>query len=462
MKLREFGEYKEFDNEKIDGFKKYIEEAWNKRYCLYDDNEFDSYKYINRQQFLIFDGNKIKAKNYVGFISYEDVDITIYPKVFGENIDENILDQYLMTNLIYWMRESKRIKIPLIDTEMDLQKNDSFLEMLILIFSKYTFNLIYLKPYNCYEEVEDEVTYLKGRLNINKYLKENITTGKWDKFNTIYEPFIYNNRFNQIIKFVTRKLLNITKNIDSKDLLNKIIFILDEVDDIYCNEYSCQEVKLNRLQSDYEIVLTLCDIFLKNTSLSRRNQEDKIDFCFLIPMEVLFEDFIFNFIEAEFKGKYKEIKFQKSDLYLAQVIVDDMECKNVFRLRQDIYLKNLNDKVIIIDTKYKKLNVNEENKYGINQSDMYQMCSYALRGGYNNLALVYPRVDGFHNDITYKINSGFNDELIEIKIIMIDYVLSYEKFMETDGRKIELHEFNDKNIERELIYKLNNEVDENE
>ena len=77
MKLREFGEYKEFDNEKIDGFKKYIEEAWNKRYCLYDDNEFDSYKYINRQQFLIFDGNKIKAKNYVGFISYEDVDINL-------------------------------------------------------------------------------------------------------------------------------------------------------------------------------------------------------------------------------------------------------------------------------------------------------------------------------------------------------------------------------------------------
>ena len=45
---------------------------------------------------------------------------------------------------------------------------------------------------------------------------------------------------------------------------------------------------------------------------------------------------------------------------------------------------------------------------------------------------------------------------------MIDYVLSYEKFMETDRRKIELYEFNDKNIERELIYKLNNEVDENE
>ena len=51
MKLREFGEYKEFDNEKIDGFKRYIEDAWNKRYCLYDDSELYGKKYINKQQF---------------------------------------------------------------------------------------------------------------------------------------------------------------------------------------------------------------------------------------------------------------------------------------------------------------------------------------------------------------------------------------------------------------------------
>ena len=51
MKLRKFGEYKEFDNEKIDGFKRYIEDAWNKRYCLYDDSELYGKKYINKQQF---------------------------------------------------------------------------------------------------------------------------------------------------------------------------------------------------------------------------------------------------------------------------------------------------------------------------------------------------------------------------------------------------------------------------
>ena len=462
MKLREFGKFKEFNNEKILGFRNYIEEAWNKRYCLYDDSELYDNNLINKQQFLIFDGNKIKAKNYVGFISYEGEEVTIYPKVFEENIDNDILDKYLMTNLMYWMKRSKRIKIPMVNTEVDLQKYDSFLEVLINIFSKYTFNLIYSKPYNCYEEIQEEVTYLKGRLNINRYLKENISTGKWNKFNTIHEPFLYNNKFNQIIKFVSKKLLNITEDKESKELINKIIFILDDIDNICCNEYSCNEVKLNRLQDDYEIVLNFCDIFLKSTSLWKNNKEDKINFCFLIPMEILFEDFVFNFMKEKFNDKYKEITAQKSNLYLAQVMVDDKPLSNVFRLKQDIFLRDLNNNVTILDTKYKLLNKSEDKKYGISQSDMYQMCSYALRGGYNNLALVYPRVDNFNKDITYKINSGFNDELIEIKVIMIDYVLSYEKFMETDRRKIELHEFNDKNIERELIYKLNNEVDENE
>ena len=104
MKLREFGKFKEFNNEKILGFRNYIEEAWNKRYCLYDDSELYDNNLINKQQFLIFDGNKIKAKNYVGFISYEDEEVTIYPKVFEENIDKDILDEYLITNLMYWLK----------------------------------------------------------------------------------------------------------------------------------------------------------------------------------------------------------------------------------------------------------------------------------------------------------------------------------------------------------------------
>ena len=179
------------------------------------------------------------------------------------------------------------------------------------------------------------------------------------------------------------------------------------------------------------------------------NKEDKINFCFLIPMEILFEDFVFNFMKEKFNDKYKEITAQKSNLYLAQVMVDDKPLSNVFRLKQDIFLRDLNNNVTILDTKYKLLNKSEDKKYGISQSDMYQMCSYALRGGYNNLALVYPRVDCFHKDIKYRINSAFNEEVIEIKVIIIDFVLDYQSFIKSRSEEFELYEANDNKIKYE-------------
>lgn len=81
---------------------------------------------------------------------------------------------------------------------------------------------------------------------------------------------------------------------------------------------------------------------------------------------------------------------------------------------------------------------------------MYQMCSYALRGGYNNLALVYPRVDCFHKDIKYRINSAFNEEVIEIKVIIIDFVLDYQSFIKSRSEEFELYEANDNKIKYEL------------
>ena len=73
----------------------------------------------------------------------------------------------------------------------------------------------------------------------------------------------------------------------------------------------CNEVKLNRLQEDYNIVLNFCEMFLGNSSIARCKDENKLNFCFLVPMELVFEDFIFNFIKNNISKYYKEINKQK-------------------------------------------------------------------------------------------------------------------------------------------------------
>lgn len=446
MKLKEFGRFKEFNEYKAKDFRNYINECWRNRYNLYDDNYLyeDEDEIIKEQRFLTFDGNLVKARNYVGFISYQGENITIYPKVFSKDVKDEDIDKYLMTNLLYWLKKSSRIKLPIVDTNIEFNNRDSFLEVLIYIFSKYTSEVVYNKPYNNYEEIEEELTHLKGRLNTTEYIKSNIVTGRWNYFNTIHEPFQYNNKFNQIIKYVSKMILRFTNKKDSIENLQRIIFILDEVDDIVCNEYSCNDIKLNRLNKDYEVVLNLCEMFLKNSSILTSMKDNKLNFCFLVPMELIFEDFIFNFIKESYKESCNEITSQKSNLYLADLYIDDQKIRKAFNLKQDIYIKDKEGNSYVLDTKYKLLNKEQSLKYGISQGDMYQMSSYALRGGYKNLALIYPKATDMYTDkdiekdgdIKYIVNSEFINEKIEIKIMLVNFVLDYDEFKKEPSNDI--------------------------
>lgn len=431
MKLREFGKFKELPKH-IDNndFRNFINECWNNRYSIYDDsgllNENDDSR---EQRFLTFDGNKIKARNYIGVINYEGEEITIYPKIFDKEIVNENLDNYLLANLMYWLRDSEKIKLPLVESSLDFIENDNFIEIFIYLFAKYTLELIYNKPYNTYEEVEEELEFLKGRLNTNTYLKENLSTGRWNKFNCTYEPYLYNNKFNQIIKYVAKMLMLVSKKEETMVMLNNINFILDEVEDIPCTIYDCNEVKLNRLQEDYNIVLNFCEMFLGNSGVSRCKDENKLNFCFLVPMELVFEDFIFNFIKNNFANDYKEITKQKSNLFLSEVYVQESYLGRAFNLRQDIFLKAKDNSVKILDTKYKVLDFRDYPKFGISQSDMYQMTSYAFRGGYKDLGLIYPKVKGVDKEIKYSIKSPFIEDSINIEIYMVDFNLDYEDYI---------------------------------
>ena len=295
--------------------------------------------------------------------------------------------------------------------------------------------------------MEEELEFLKGRLNTSAYLKENLSTGKWNKFNCIHEPYRYNNKFNQIIKYVSKLLLNETKNKESISYLENINFILDEVEDANCTVYDCNQIKLNRLQEKYNLVLNFCEMFLGNSSISKTNNENKLNFCFLVPMELIFEDFVYNFIKMKLSKNFKEITKQKSSLYLGDLYINDNFVSRAFNLKQDIFIMDLEDNISILDTKYKMLDSRQHPKFNISQGDMYQMVSYAIKSGCKNLVLVYPKVDGFSDDIKYVINSPFLEDSIKVKVLFINFKIGYEEYL----KEIDLFKLYEK--QDEIIYK---------
>jgi len=130
---------------------------------------------------------------------------------------------------------------------------------------------------------------------------------------------------------------------------------------------------------EFETVRDYCYLFLSN-SISFNYKNDLKLFAFLLPMEYVFEDFIYGFIEKEIPEV--TVKGQISNTYL--------DHEHNFQLRPDLLLKQ-KGKAIIADTKYKVIYSDEKDpKKGISQNDLYQMLAYAVRFNVDDIILLYP------------------------------------------------------------------------
>jgi 5-methylcytosine-specific restriction enzyme subunit McrC len=139
--------------------------------------------------------------------------------------------------------------------------------------------------------------------------------------------------------------------------------------------------------SEFETVRDYCSLFLSNSISFDYKNELKL-FAFLLPMEYVFEDFIFGFIDRELPQV--RASSQRSDTYLDEA--------RTFQLRPDLCLETYASdsqhplkRSFIADTKYKIVYSDDTDpKHGISQTDLYQMISYAIRFGVDEIKLFYP------------------------------------------------------------------------
>ena len=365
----------------FEGLEGFLDEIWNSR----EKNSFYSEKgndKIESQRFLQFihKSNELKSNKYVGVIHYEGNKINLLPKIFFDAEKEyqtNEVNQ-IQNHILWWLSYCRKIKFPNYQSSLGSAKSD-FFEVLIYLFSKYTRELLNSSIYQQYEEVNRELSFIKGRLNTNEYINENLSKGKWHKLNCTFDAFVFDNEFNRIIKYVTTLLFNVTSSQDSKKNLREILFILDEVSDERATAEQCSRISFNPMFGEFETVRDYCQLFLANC-ISFDYKNDLKLFAFLLPMEYVFEDFIFGFIDKELDNIM--VKSQRSDTYLDE--------GKVFNLKPDLWLKT-EYKSLIADTKYKVVYSDDKDpKKGISQNDLYQMLAYAVRFEVDEIILFYP------------------------------------------------------------------------
>ncbi|MFY7957435.1 MAG: 5-methylcytosine restriction system specificity protein McrC [Flavobacterium macrobrachii] len=174
-----------------------------------------------------------------------------------------------------------------------------------------------------------------------------------------------------------------------------ILFLLDEVSDVAISAEQCKRMQFNPMFSCFETVRDYCVLFLENSVSFHYKNSLKL-FAFLLPMEYVFEDFIFGFINKEIEGVNPN----------GQVAGTYLDEAKTFGLKPDLIL-DLGIKRVIADTKYKLVYTNETDpKKGISQTDLYQMIAYAIRFKIDEIKLFYP------NTITSKDNKQISEVVV--------------------------------------------------
>lgn len=335
-------------------------------------------------------GKFIQARNYVGVLQTKGgLTIEILPKIADKNDAERSKAVF-----IKMLRTLKNFPFKSSNLASLKTQNLPLLEIFISMFLSELEALVKRGIKSDYVPLEDNLNFLKGKLNINEQIKRNSIHK--ERFYVGYREFLSDIKINRIIKTTLKFLYKKSNSSKNQQKIRELLFIFDEV--LECDDYKNFFAKLviNRQVKHYEQTLLWCKIFLLNNSFTPHKGDD-LGFALLFDMNALFESYVGNFI----KKSFPDTILQHSEKHL-------VEDPKSFKLRPDIFLEGK----FIADTKWKIISSSND----ISQADLYQLYAYGKKHECSNLYLIYPKIEGIKQEF---MKFGYDDEML-LEILYFD------------------------------------------
>ena len=335
-------------------------------------------------------GKFIQARNYVGVLQTKSgLTIDIFPKIADKNDAERSKAVF-----IKMLRTLKNFPFKSSNVASLKIQNLPLLEIFISMFLCELEALVKKGIKSDYVALEENLNFLKGKLNIKEQIKKNSIHK--ERFYVGYSEFLSDIKINRIIKSTLKFLYKKSNSSKNQQKIREFLFMFDEVST--CDDYKnfFEKLVINRQVKHYEQTLLWCKIFLLGNSFTPHKGDD-LAFALLFDMNALFESYVGNFI----KKKLPDIILQHSEKHL-------VEKPKSFRLRPDIFLESK----FIADTKWKIVKSRDD----ISQADLYQLYAYGKKHECSNLYLIYPKIEGIKQEF---MKFGYDDEML-LEILYFD------------------------------------------
>lgn len=361
-------------------------------------------------------GDVISIRNYVGLIEMKNgFQIQVLPKIDFSS-GEDVGNQTTKRIFLKMLRSMKDFPCKVFNDANLKADRMNLYELFINMYLQEVRQILKQGLKSGYIEKEDNLHFYKGKLIVNEHIRQNLSHK--ERFYLRYDEFNPNRPENKLIKSTLIKLSKMTSSAENSKEIRQILTGFELVEPSRNIEKDFASIKIDRTTKGYETVMAWSRVFLFNksfTTFTGSTQSRSL----LFPMEQVFESYVAQQLKKVFVPDGWEVSVQDKGYYLFE------EPRRQFSLRPDIVIRK-NDRVVVLDTKWKSLCDNEAKNYGISQSDMYQMYAYSKKYQTSEIWLIYPVNQEMRNHRPIQFDSGdgtiVNVLLVDVAEIETDLV----------------------------------------
>lgn len=384
--------------------------AYLKQLCLCDESEsrFLTLKSIDNTEVL-------QLQNYAGVLFTPDgTQIEVLPKI-GRKLDGEdgqARARNSLLNMLSTLGTFRHIRT----NSANLSKSRMpLLEVFIGQFLDSVNVLIKKGLRSDYIGRENNLSFLKGKLLVSKQLKKNSINKH--KFYVEHDEFILDRPVNRLIHLALNKVSTYSSSVVNQKLAKELLFAFTDIPISKNIKSDVSAVKLDRGMNYYKEPFNWAKLIIEGFSpLTMRGCSYASSLLF--PLESVFESYVASVIAAQLPQNM-HLKPQANVESLVS-----FNKRKLFRLQPDLLITDNENRTAVLDTKWKLIDITKDNgsdKFGLSQSDLYQMFAYGHKylSGSGDLFLIYPSHDDFMEPIAYPFEYGG-----ELKLWVIPFDVS--------------------------------------
>lgn len=242
---------------------------------------------------------------------------------------------------------------------------------------------------------QDNLFALRGKLLIAQQLRQNLHRA--DRFFTEHDEFSPNRPENRLLHAALRQVLSISVSQNNQRLARELCFVFADIPESTYITQDFQRVRLDRGMDYYADALAWARLILDNQSPLTGVGAHRAP-SLLFPMEAVFEAFVAKHLSKQLARPFT-LKTQARSHHLVR-----HQKQNWFRLKPDLLVRDGENDLLVLDTKWKLLDEQKSNgtcKYQLTQNDFYQLYAYGQHylDGNGDVVLIYPRTDSFQQPL---------------------------------------------------------------